>query len=160
MLDAGEVGASGEVDSPFGAITNSWTNPVRSLIDTNPGLHVVWQSDWPWVGEGPIADLYRFVTRNETRDDGATVCEAPDWLAEEAITVEEALRLMTIEAAYALFMEEKVGSLKPGKFADLIVLSANPITIDPDSLKDLEVLMTMVGGQVEHCASGYEQLCP
>ena len=91
---------------------------------------------------------------------GTTVCEAPDWLAEEVITVEEALRLMAIEAAYALSMEEKVGSLKPGRFADLIVLSANPITIDPDSLKDLEVLVTMVGGRVEHWASGYEQLCP
>ena len=73
--------------------------------------------------------------------------------------VEEALQLMTIEAAYALFMEEKVGSLKPGKFADLIVLSANPVRIDPDSLKDLKVLVTMVGGRVEYCASGYEQLC-
>ena len=56
---------------------------------------------------------------------------------------------MTINAAYALFMEEKVGSLKPGKFADLIILSDNPLTVAPDSLIDLEVLMTMVGGRVE-----------
>ena len=81
-----------------------------------------------------------------------------EWLAAEAITAEEALRLMTINGAYLLFMEDEVGSLKPGKLADMIVLTDNPLTIDPDALKDLEVLMTMVGGQVEYC--GDDSLCP
>ena len=44
----------------------------------------------------------------------------------EVVSVEEALRMMTINGAYALFMEDKIGSLIPGKFADLIVLSDNP----------------------------------
>ncbi|MEE8046468.1 MAG: amidohydrolase family protein, partial [Dehalococcoidia bacterium] len=80
------------------------------------------------------------------------------WLAAEAIGVEEALRIMTINGAYLLFMEDQVGSLKAGKLADLIILSDNPLTIDPDSLKDLEVMMTMVGGKVEYCAE--RDLCP
>jgi len=84
-------------------------------------------------------------------DDGS-LCEPPDWYLAEAITVEEALPLMTINGAYALFMEEKVGSLKTGKFADLIILSDKPLTVDPDAIIDLEVLMTMVGGGVEYCA--------
>ncbi len=85
---------------------------------------------------------------------------SPDWLAAKAITVEEALRIMTINGAYALFMEEKIGSLKPGKYADLVILSENPLTIPPDSLIDLQVLLTMVGGNVEYCSPGYEDLCP
>ena len=67
---------------------------------------------------------------------------------------------MTINAAYALFMEDAVGSLKPGKFADLIVLSDNPLTVEPDALIDLEVLVTMVGGRSEYCTSSSEALCP
>lgn len=143
----------------IGPTRHSWVNPWRSLLDANPGLHVVWQSDWPWW-HGPIQELYSFVTRDQIGDDGVTVCAAPDWMLDEAITVEETLRMMTIEAAYALFMEEMIGSLKPGKFADLVVLSENPLTVDPDSLKDLEVLVTMVGGRVEYCDAGHEALCP
>ena len=85
---------------------------------------------------------------------------SPGWLAAKAITVEEALGIMTINGAYALFMEEKIGSLKPGKYADLVILSDNPLTIDPNDLINLEVWMTMVGGNVEYCSPGYEDLCP
>ena len=148
------------IDSWGGPTTHSWINPWRSLLDANPGLPVAFNSDLSWSESGLIANLYSLVTRNEVGADGTTVCEAPDWLAEEAITVEEALRLMTIEAAYALLMEEKIGSLKPGKFADLVVLSDSPLTVDLNSLLDIEVLLTMVGGRVEHCASGYQALCP
>lgn len=68
--------------------------------------------------------------------------------------------MMTIEGAYALFREAEVGSLEPDKFADIIILSGDPLTVDPNTLKDLDVLMTMVGGQVEWCVPGYEALCP
>jgi predicted amidohydrolase YtcJ len=53
-----------------------------------------------------------------------------------------------------------LGSLRPGKFADLVILSGNPLAVNPNSLKDLHALMTMVGGHVEYCVSGYESLCP
>ncbi len=88
-----------------------------------------------------------------------TVCDPPDWLVAEAITVEEALRLMTINAAYSIFMEEKIGSLKPGKFADLVVISDNPLTVEPDSLIDLEVVATMIAGRVEYCSLTHEGFC-
>lgn len=139
---------------------SSWVTPWRSLLDANPGLKVVWQSDLPWWGLGPIPGLYSLVTRNQISKDRTEICEAPDWMLDEAITVEEALRMMTIEAAYALFMEEKIGSLKPGKFADLVILSGNPLTVDPDALIDIEVLMTMVGGRAEYLAEGHEALYP
>ena len=63
-------------------------------------------------------------------------------------------------SAYALHMEERTGSLRPGKFADLVVLSDDPMEADPESLHRLEVLVTMVGGRVEHCAAEAQSLCP
>ncbi len=62
------------------------------------------------------------------------------------ITVEEAIRLYTTDAAYASFDENEKGSLVPGKLADFVVLSQNPFEIEPNALKDIEVLATYVGG--------------
>ncbi|HUV73445.1 MAG TPA: amidohydrolase family protein, partial [Anaerolineae bacterium] len=107
----------------------------------------------------PLIDLYGFVTRRDIAEDGS-ICEPPDWLAANTITVDEALRLMTMGSAYALFRDEEVGSIAPEKLADLILLSENPVTVNPDRIKDVEVLMTMISGRVEYCARGHEILCP
>jgi predicted amidohydrolase YtcJ len=139
----------------------SWLRPYRAVLDTNPGLRVTWHGDDPWVGPvSPILELYGSVTRKEVAADSFVPCEPPAWLAATALTVEEALPMMNIDAAYAIFREQEVGSLKPGKFADLVILSGNPVTVEPEAIKDLEVLMTMVGGHVEYCAPGEEALCP
>jgi len=132
------------------------------LIDANPGLHVSWHSDTPWIGppEAPLLHLYSMVTPYEVGYDGQTVCDTPAWLAHKMLTVEQALPMMTTEAAYALFREQEVGSLKAGKFADVIILSDSPLAVDPEQIKDIEVWMTMIGGQVEYCASGQESFCP
>ena len=143
-----------------GPETHPWINPWRSLLDANPGLPVAFHSDMSWGEPGPMAYLYSLVTRNEVFLYDSPICEAPDWLLPEAIIVEEALRMMTTGAAYALHVEERTGSLSPGKFADLIVLSDDPLETDPESLHRLEVLVTMVGGRVEHCASEAQSLCP
>ncbi|MFX1319397.1 MAG: amidohydrolase [Promethearchaeota archaeon] len=63
------------------------------------------------------------------------------------ISIEEAIRLYTIDAAYASFDEKKKGSLAPGKLADFVVLSANPFEIAPHELKTVKVLATYVGGR-------------
>lgn len=76
------------------------------------------------------------------------------------ITAAEALPMMTINAAYALFRDEEVGSIEAGKYADLIVLPDNPLTVAPEALVTMEVLLTMVGGRVEFCAPGHADLCP
>ncbi|MCZ6539305.1 MAG: amidohydrolase family protein [Chloroflexi bacterium] len=143
--------------SGFGAEATPWYRIGRSLIEANPDLPIAWHSDVAAFSRRPVQDLYDWVTRKQVRRDG-TICEPPDWLAAEAISVEQALRIMTINGAYQMFMEDEVGSLKAGKLADMIILSDNPLTVDPDSLKDLEILMTMVGGRVEHC--GQDDLCP
>ena len=143
-----------------GPESHPWINAWRSLLDANPDLPVAFHSDMSWGEPGPVAYLYSLTTRNEVFLEDFPICEAPDWLKEEAITVEEALRTMTTGAAYALHMEERVGSLSPGKLADLVVLSDDPLEVDAESLHRLEVLVTMVGGQVEHCARSAESLCP
>ncbi len=143
----------------FGDETNTWFYPIRSLLEANPGLPIAWHSDVAQAGRRPIRDLFDFVTRKAINGSDGSVCQPPACYAAEAIGVEDALRMMTINGAYALFMEDKVGSLKAGKFADLIVLSQNPLSIDPDAIVDIEVLMTMVGGSVEHCLPGHEDVC-
>jgi predicted amidohydrolase YtcJ len=64
---------------------------------------------------------------------------------EERISVERALRAMTSDAAWQLRLEEQVGSIEPGKQADLVILSANPLEYEGD-LRDIEVERTLVGG--------------
>ncbi len=138
----------------------TWEWPWRDLIDANPGLHFAWHGDMPHVYPADTAyQLFAMVTRADLAGDGS-ICEPPDWIAHNALTADEALHLMTTGAAYALDRDDEVGSLTAGKFADLIVLTANPQTIPPNELKDLKVLMTMVGGNLEYCAEGMESLCP
>ncbi|TFG11923.1 amidohydrolase, partial [Candidatus Thorarchaeota archaeon] len=70
------------------------------------------------------------------------------------LDVEEALRCYTLESAYASFMDKTVGSLKEGKRADFVVLSHNIMKISPARIKDVEIEMTFVGGELMYSASG------
>ncbi|MFW9864343.1 MAG: amidohydrolase family protein, partial [Candidatus Thorarchaeota archaeon] len=81
-----------------------------------------------------------------------------DWMLNQTLGVEQALRLITINAAYGTFQEDVKGSIKVGKFADLVILSDNPLTVPENTLADIEVLMTMVGGVVEYAAPGQQFL--
>jgi len=65
----------------------------------------------------------------------------------EAITVEEALPLYTVNGAYATFEEHRKGTLRPGMLADFVVLERDPRTVDPEELADLRVLRTVIGGK-------------
>jgi predicted amidohydrolase YtcJ len=154
------LGGTSEYQYAIPVEYQAWEWPWRELLDANPGLTFAWHGDDPPLPPiNPLVDLYGLVTRRDIAEDGS-ICEPPDWLAANAITVEEALPIMTMGSAYALFRDEEVGSLKPGKFADVIILSEDPSEVDPNTIKDVAVLMTMVGGRVEYCAPGHEALCP
>lgn len=143
----------------FGPENLSWLENWRDFVDANPDLHIAWHGDDPWITPiNPLIELYSLVTRKEV-DENGTVCEPPDWLAAHALTVEEALPMMTIEAAYAIFREDEVGSLAPGKMADLLILSGDPLS-DPDGIVNMEVWLTMVGGETQYCAAPDPTLCP
>jgi len=103
----------------------------------------------------PIGVMYRGATQIGP---GGRMPEP--WMVEHALTVEEILPLLTIDGAYAVFQEDTRGSLAPGKLADLVILSKNPLDVPVQDLLEIETLMTMVGGEVAWCAPGAEVLCP
>jgi hypothetical protein len=82
------------------------------------------------------------------------------WQLKTRITLEEGLRMMTRSSAYALFREDDVGSLEPGKLADLVVVTHNPLGVAPEDLWDVEVTMTVIGGEVVFCGAPQAPRCP
>ena len=68
--------------------------------------------------------------------------------AEEQISVEEALHAITLGAAYQLKMDSEIGSITPGKFADLAVLEDDPYKVDPNELRNVPIWGTMLGGKI------------
>ena len=68
--------------------------------------------------------------------------------ADQSIDVWEALKAVTINAAYGYFEENEKGSLKAGKIADLIIVDQNPLTVDTMAIKDIKVLQSIKEGKV------------
>ncbi len=139
-------------------VYQSWNFSYRAMLDANPNGHFAWHSDYPWASPNPLFHLYSLVTPNEIAGD-LSECPDPSWVGNKTLTIDEALAMMNIEGAYAMFRENEVGSLAAGKYADLIVLSGNPKT-DLNKVRNLQVWMTMVGGVLRWCAPGHEDLCP
>lgn len=70
------------------------------------------------------------------------------WFPAERMTREEALMSMTLWPAYAAFMEDVSGSLSPGKYADLVVLDQDIMSVAPERVLDTRVVMTVLGGEI------------
>jgi predicted amidohydrolase YtcJ len=113
----------------------------RSVLRT--GAHMPFSSDFPGETLNPFYGIYAAVTRQDPqgRPEGG-------WHPEQRMTVEEALRGYTIEAAYAEFEEKQKGSIETGKLADLIVVSKDPTKIAPSELLRISVLKTFINGRV------------
>jgi predicted amidohydrolase YtcJ len=112
--------------------------PFKSLADA--GLIVAGSSDSPVVPISPLTGIYAAVTR--CAESGKVV------LAGERLSIRQALDMYTWNAAYANFAEKSLGSLTPGKLADIVLLSQNPLRSLPEQLKDIRVNMTIVGGEI------------
>jgi predicted amidohydrolase YtcJ len=69
---------------------------------------------------------------------------------DQRITPEQALLAYTREAAIVLGIEDQVGTLEPGKYADFVVLSENPLEVDPMKIKDIRVEATVMNGRITH----------
>jgi|TARA_Y100000310_G_scaffold332540_1_gene408334 hypothetical protein len=111
-------------------------NPIRSPMDH--GITVAISSDILPIG--PFVGLFAAVTREGMSGRVFGV--------DEAITMQEAIRGYTITGAYLNFEEEIKGSLEAGKFADMIVLSEDILSVDPERIMDIQVEQTYVGGKL------------
>ncbi|MFQ5684762.1 MAG: amidohydrolase, partial [Candidatus Binatia bacterium] len=74
------------------------------------------------------------------------------WIPDEALSLQEAFAMHTTTAAYAGFEEKEKGTLEVGKLADIVVLAEDPFDLQPDKVKDLNVEMTVVGGEIKYQA--------
>jgi predicted amidohydrolase YtcJ len=119
----------------------------RSLLDS--GGRLAFGSDWPVAPATPIEGIYAAVTRRTL--DGK---HPRGWVPQQKIDVEEALRAYTIDAAYAGFSEESLGSLTPGKLADLVVLDRDLFNLPPQEILSAQVATTVVGGKVVYERDG------
>ena len=104
------------------------------------GVVVAAGSDAPVALPDPLLGIYAAVTRRARN--GTTVG------LNQAIGVESALRMHTVNGAYACFDEHRTGSLAVGKMADMVLLDHDPTAVEPEAIKDIQVMMTMVGGKV------------
>jgi predicted amidohydrolase YtcJ len=112
-------------------------SPLASSL--KEGLIFTLHSDLPVTPVDPIFSIHTAVNRI-TR-------EGKVLGSEERISPLEALKTYTTHAAYCSFEEDIKGSIEVGKLADFAVLSDNPLTVDPEKIKDIQALQTVVGGQ-------------
>ncbi|MEM6937564.1 MAG: amidohydrolase, partial [Pseudomonadota bacterium] len=99
-------------------------------------------SDFPVEKINPMLGLHAAVTRQDVKG-----WPAGGWYADQVLTREEALHGFTLGAAYAAFAENEVGSLEVDKFADLVILDRDIMTIPADDIPSVNVLATVVGGR-------------
>jgi predicted amidohydrolase YtcJ len=129
----------GWADRGIGAVRSQLTYAFLSLVKA--GVLLAGGSDWPVAPMSPLLGIHAAVNRNTA--DG----QFPNgWIPKQKLSVTQAIEAFTTGAAYAEFAEADKGTLTPGKFADLVVLSADPYQIAATDIKDIQVLMTFVDG--------------
>jgi predicted amidohydrolase YtcJ len=128
-----------------------WAYAFRTLQDA--GVMLSFGSDWPgtnasWYTADPWKGVYAAVVRQ-------TLDGEPEggWFPQERVDVETALRAYTVNNAWVAGEEHDKGMLRPGLLADIVVTDRDPFRIPPAQLKDLRVLLTVVGGNVVHNTS-------
>lgn len=137
LLDMGDL-AKDDAVGPERAVL-SW--PIRSLMAS--GANVSLGSDFPVVGIEPMEEVYGAVYR--MLEDGSN---PEGWFPEERITMAEALRAYTYGSAYAMGVEDRLGTLAVGKEADVCVLSRNLFECEPAEVLDTVSELTVSGGKI------------
>lgn len=117
-------------------------NPIASALERGltPAIHC----DTPVVPQNPLLAITTAVTRKTYEGDVL----GPD----QRIFVWDALKAYTINVAWQFKEEDIKGTIEPGKLADLVILDENPLLVDPDKIKDIKVLETIVGGKTVYTA--------
>jgi predicted amidohydrolase YtcJ len=109
-----------------------WTYPFKSLIKS--GVVACAGSDCPIEPLDPLFGVWAAVARKT--------------FPQEKLSVDEAICMYTINAAYASHEETTKGTIEPGKLADLTILAQDPYSVEPDDIRDIKVEMTIVNGKI------------
>ena len=148
------IKAAGVVPAPFYTYAhyhgNKWVDygeekmesmfAHRSFLDAS--IPVAPASDYKPGPYEPMMAIQSMVTRKDSR--------GRVWGPSQRISVTEAMRICTMHGAYASFEEWSKGSLTPGKLADFVILEQDPHEVDPDSIKDIKVVQTVMGGRTTY----------
>jgi DNA-binding winged helix-turn-helix (wHTH) protein len=112
----------------------------RSLRDA--GAVLAFSSDWNVAEMEPLIGIYTALTRKglDGKPEGG-------WVPAQTIDLDTAIRAYTINGAFANFAEQNRGSITPGKYADLVMLSDDLFKIPAEKIKDTDIVWTMVGGK-------------
>ena len=148
------LGDSYTVESLYGReVAERMHGPTRTLVEA--GATVTWESggvgvyDDPNSSRYPMAGMERFVTRKNKEGE----VRAPS----QRVDRKTALQILTRNGARAVLREDELGSIEPGKWADLVVLDNNPLdpSIPDDAISEIQVLMTVLGGEVVYDRATY-----
>jgi predicted amidohydrolase YtcJ len=126
----------------YGDEKMKWMFAHKSFLDY--GIPAAAASDYIPGPYEPMMALQSMVTRKDYR--------GHVWGANQKITVDQALRVCTVNAAYASYDENVKGSITAGKLGDFVILGEDPHTVDPDHLKDIKIMRTVVGGKTMYSA--------
>ncbi|MGA2344782.1 MAG: amidohydrolase [Candidatus Sulfotelmatobacter sp.] len=128
-------------ESHIGHDRASRTYAFRTFLDH--GVRLAFGTDWEVAPLDPLLTVYAAVTRATL--DGKN---PNGWFPEQKLSVAEAIEAYTMGSAYAEFQEKEKGSITPGKLADMVLLSDDIFSIEPEKIRDVRVLKTFVGGRL------------
>ena len=137
LLDMADLAKDDAVGPERAAL--SW--PLHSLQASGANIHL--GSDFPVVGIDPMEEIYGAVFR--MLEDGSN---PGGWFPAERITMAEALRAYTLGSAYAMGIEDRLGTLAVGKAADICVLDKNLFTCSPAEVLGTKSVLTVLGGEI------------
>ena len=130
----------GEKWSQYGEEKTRWMFPHRTFLDA--GIAVPGASDYGPGPFEPLMAIQSMVTRTDFR--------GRVWGANQKVTVDEALRIATVNGSRASYEEKLKGSISEGKLADFVVLAKDPHDVPPDTIKDIKIARTVAGGRTTY----------
>jgi predicted amidohydrolase YtcJ len=129
---------NGDKLKDYGTNRYDWLAPMARALKM--GIHVTSHSDYSVSAADPLLRIQDLVTRRTEEGDVIG--------ANQRISPEEAIRIWTLDAAYATFEEGIKGSIEPGKLADFVILGADPTKVDHLAIRKIPVLKTYIDGKM------------
>jgi len=133
----------GMITDRIGKERSQFAYAWRSFLDL--GLPLPAGSDFPVESVNPLLGIFAAITRRLPGEP-----DSLSWNPEQKMNIEEAIRSFTVDAAYASFQEDIIGSIEVGKYADFTILDKDITLISPGELLNTRVIYTIVGGEIKY----------